>query len=106
MGYLHEGHLSLMKEGRKRADVLVVSVFVHPTQFGPNEDLSKYPRDFERDRAMMESVGVDVVFAPTGEEMYPDGYQTYLEVEEVTKNLCGMRRPRHFRGGATGWAKL
>jgi pantoate--beta-alanine ligase len=106
MGYLHEGHLSLMREGRKRADVLVVSVFVNPTQFGPNEDLSKYPRDFERDRAMMESVGVDVVFAPTVEEMYPDGYQTYLDVEQVTKNLCGASRPGHFRGVATVCGKL
>ncbi len=106
MGYLHEGHLSLMREGRKRADVLVVSVFVNPTQFGPNEDLSKYPRDFERDKSMMEGVGVDVVFAPTVEEMYPDGYQTYVNVEEVTKNLCGASRPGHFRGVATVCAKL
>jgi pantoate--beta-alanine ligase len=106
MGYLHEGHLSLMREGRKRADVLVVSVFVNPTQFGPAEDLSKYPRDFERDRAMMEKVGVDVVFAPTVEEMYPDGYQTYVDVDEVTRNLCGATRPGHFRGVATVCAKL
>jgi pantoate--beta-alanine ligase len=106
MGYLHEGHLSLMQEGRKRADVLVVSVFVNPTQFGPGEDLAAYPRDFERDKSMMEGVGVDVIFAPTVEEMYPDEYQTYVEVDEVTKSLCGATRPGHFRGVATVCAKL
>jgi pantoate--beta-alanine ligase len=106
MGYLHEGHVSLMREGRRRADVLVASVFVNPTQFGPAEDLSKYPRNFDRDREMMEEVGVDVVFAPTVEEMYPDGYQTYVDVDEVTRNLCGMSRPGHFRGVATVCTKL
>jgi pantoate--beta-alanine ligase len=106
MGYLHEGHLSLMKEGRKRGDVLVVSVFVNPTQFGPGEDFKQYPRDFESDNKMMESVGVDVVFYPGAEEVYPEGYQTYVTVEDVTKNLCGMSRPHHFRGVATVCAKL
>ncbi len=106
MGYLHEGHLSLMREGRKRGDVLVVSVFVNPTQFGPGEDFQKYPRDFERDNKLMESVGVDVVFYPSAEEVYPEDYQTYVTVEEVTKNLCGISRPHHFRGVATVCAKL
>jgi len=106
MGYLHEGHLSLMREGRKRGDVLVVSVFVNPTQFGPNEDLDKYPRNFDRDREMMEEVGVDVVFHPIVNEVYPEEYQTFVIVDEVSKNLCGLKRPDHFRGVATVVAKL
>ena len=106
MGYLHEGHLSLMREGRKRADILVVSVFVNPTQFGPKEDLDAYPRDFERDKGFMQEVGVDLVFCPTNKGMYPDGFQTYLTVEEVTRNLCGRSRPTHFRGVATVVTKL
>lgn len=106
MGYLHEGHLSLMREGRKRGDVLVASVFVNPTQFGPNEDLNKYPRNFDRDKDMMEEVGVDVIFHPQVEEVYPEGYHTYVTVDEVSRNLCGMSRPTHFRGVATVVAKL
>jgi pantoate--beta-alanine ligase len=106
MGYLHEGHLSLMREGKKRADILVVSVFVNPTQFGPKEDLDAYPRDFEQDKSFMQEVGVDLVFCPTDKEMYPDGYQTYLTVEQVTQNLCGRSRPTHFRGVATVVTKL
>jgi len=106
MGYLHEGHLYLMREGRKRADVLVVSVFVNPTQFGPNEDLEKYPRDFDRDREMMEEVGVDVIFHPQVDEVYPEGYQTFVTADGVSKNLCGLTRPVHFRGVATVVAKL
>lgn len=106
MGYLHEGHLSLMSEGRKRGDVLVVSVFVNPTQFGPGEDYQKYPRDLERDNKLMEGVGVDVVFYPGAEEVYPEDYQTYVTIEEMTKNLCGIFRPHHFRGVATVCAKL
>ena len=106
MGYLHEGHLSLMREGKKRADTLVVSVFVNPTQFGPKEDLDAYPRDFEQDKSFMQEVGVDWVFCPTDKGMYPDGYQTYLTVEEVTQNLCGRSRPTHFRGVATVVTKL
>ena len=106
MGYLHEGHLSLMREGRKRADVLVTSVFVNPTQFGPNEDLDKYPRNLERDIEMMEEVGVDVVFHPRVNEVYPEEYQTFVTVDDVSKNLCGLNRPTHFRGVATVVAKL
>lgn len=101
MGFLHEGHLSLMREGRRRADVVAVSIFVNPTQFGPREDLSRYPRDFEGDVAKCASAGVDVVFAPEPSEMYPPGYETYVEVTEVSRGLCGERRPGHFRGVAT-----
>jgi len=106
MGYFHEGHLSLMREGRKRGDVLVVSIFVNPTQFGPGEDFDRYPRDMKRDLRMAEEVGVDVIFAPTVEEMYPEGYQTYVEVEKVTQHLCGLSRPGHFRGVTTVVTKL
>ncbi|XXF76403.1 pantoate--beta-alanine ligase [Myxococcaceae bacterium GXIMD 01537] len=101
MGFLHEGHLSLMREGRRRADVVAVSIFVNPTQFGPREDLSRYPRDFEGDVARCASVGVDVIFAPEPAEMYPPGYETYVDVTEVSQGLCGERRPGHFRGVAT-----
>ncbi|HLL00945.1 MAG TPA: pantoate--beta-alanine ligase [Myxococcaceae bacterium] len=101
MGYLHEGHLSLMREGRRHADVVASSIFVNPTQFGPREDLGRYPRDFEGDLAKCASAGVDVVFAPEPGAMYPPGYQTYVEVTEVSKGLCGDRRPGHFRGVAT-----
>ncbi|MBX5483566.1 MAG: pantoate--beta-alanine ligase [Myxococcaceae bacterium] len=107
MGFLHEGHLSLMREAKARADVVVVSIFVNPTQFGPKEDLSRYPRDLEGDLSKCESVGVDVVFAPADpKEMYPDGYQTWVEVTDVSKGLCGEKRPGHFRGVATVVAKL
>ncbi|MDY7228752.1 pantoate--beta-alanine ligase [Hyalangium rubrum] len=101
MGYLHEGHLSLMREGRKRADVVAASIFVNPTQFGPKEDLGRYPRDFQGDLAKCASAGVEVVFAPEPSVMYPPGYQTYVEVTEVSQGLCGARRPGHFRGVAT-----
>ena len=106
MGYFHEGHLSLMKEARKTADCVVVSIYVNPTQFGPKEDFSKYPRDFERDAQMAQSVGVDVIFFPSNQEMYPSAYQTYVDVEKVTQNLCGMSRPGHFRGVTTVCCKL
>ncbi len=101
MGFFHEGHLSLMREGRKRGDVLIVSLFVNPTQFAPHEDLKNYPRDFGRDRQMAEEVGVDILFAPEVEEMYPPDHQTYVQVEKVTRNLCGHSRPTHFRGVTT-----
>ena len=107
MGYLHEGHLSLIRIARKRCDLLVVSIFVNPTQFGPNEDLNSYPRDFERDSKLCEKEGVDVIFAPSAEEMYPDGYSTWVEVKgTVTEVLCGAFRPGHFRGVTTVVAKL
>jgi pantoate--beta-alanine ligase len=106
MGYFHEGHLNLMREGRKRGDCVVISIYVNPTQFGPNEDFEQYPRDFERDRAMAERVGVDVIYCPSNQEMYPPNYSTYITVEGVTDNLCGLSRPGHFRGVATVCAKL
>src|SRR4030042_1875589 len=106
MGYFHEGHLKLMREAKKMADILIVSIYVNPTQFGAKEDLSKYPRDFERDSKMAEGAGVDVIFYPSDKEMYPGNYQTYVSVEEVTKDLCGLSRPGHFRGVATVCAKL
>lgn len=106
MGYFHEGHLCLVKEAKKLADFVVVSIYVNPTQFGPKEDFSKYPRDFERDLKMAESVDTDVIFYPDNKEMYPAGYQTYVEVEKVTQHLCGMSRSGHFRGVTTVCCKL
>ncbi len=106
MGYLHDGHLSLMREGRGRADVVATSIFVNPTQFGPTEDLSRYPRDLEGDLARCASAGVEAVFAPEPAEMYPPGFQTYVDVEKVSQGLCGARRPGHFRGVATVVTKL
>ncbi|MDO8445803.1 MAG: pantoate--beta-alanine ligase [Deltaproteobacteria bacterium] len=106
MGYLHEGHLSLMKKGREAGDVLVVSIFVNPTQFGKGEDLERYPRDLEKDKRLCKGEGVDILFVPSAGEMYPENYQTYVDVEKVTKNLCGLSRPGHFRGVATVVAKL
>jgi len=106
MGYLHEGHASLMVEAKKRAKTVVVSIFVNPTQFGVNEDLDSYPRDLERDLRVAEQAGVDVIFAPTAAGMYPPGYQSYLNVEELTAHLCGASRPGHFRGVTTVVAKL
>ena len=106
MGYFHKGHLSLMERGRKLADILVISIFVNPIQFGPGEDFMEYPRDLERDLSLAEGVGVDVVFIPEAEEMYPPDYQTYLEVTGLTQHLCGLFRPGHFRGVTTVVAKL
>jgi pantoate--beta-alanine ligase len=106
MGFFHPGHLSLMEEGRRRGDFLVVSIFVNPTQFGAGEDYENYPRDMERDQKLAEETGVDVIFAPPVDEMYPSDYQTYVNVEEVTKNLCGISRPTHFSGVTTVVCKL
>ena len=106
MGALHEGHLSLAKTARKHADVLVMSIFVNPIQFGPDEDLGKYPRAFKRDEELARSAGVDVVFYPSIKDMYPDGYATYVNVEGLTDTLCGVARPGHFRGVATIVTKL
>lgn len=101
MGFFHEGHLSLMREGRRRGNILVVSLFVNPTQFSPGEDFERYPRDFERDRRMAEDVGVDILFAPENEEMYLPNHQTFVYVEKLTKGLCGKSRPTHFQGVTT-----
>ena len=106
MGYFHRGHLSLMEEGKKLGDCLVISIYVNPTQFGPGEDLEKYPRDFKKDRKLSEDVGVDAIFYPPDSEMYPEQYQTFVDVEGVTNNLCGLSRPGHFRGVTTICAKL
>ena len=106
MGFLHEGHLDLMRMGAPMADHVVISIFVNPTQFGPNEDLDKYPRDMERDEQLAESVGVECIFFPEPREMYPHGYATYINVENITESLCGASRPTHFRGVATVVAKL
>jgi len=106
MGYLHEGHLSLIRIARKKADVVVISIFVNPTQFGPNEDLGKYPRDIKRDEKLASETGVDIIFCPSNEEMYPERYLTYVTVEKITETLCGTSRPGHFRGVTTICAKL
>ncbi len=106
MGYLHAGHLALVRRARAECASVGVSIFVNPTQFGPNEDLARYPRDLERDLGMLESAGVDVVWAPEPKEVYPDGYQTYINVENVAVPLEGAVRPGHFRGVATVVAKL
>jgi pantoate--beta-alanine ligase len=106
MGYLHEGHLSLIRRAREECDHVVVSIFVNPTQFGPKEDLSKYPRNLDRDLGLIEPLGVDLVWMPTAEIMYPKGYQTWVEVETITRPLEGAMRPGHFRGVTTVVAKL
>ena len=106
MGYLHAGHLSLVKRARAENDRVAVSIFVNPTQFGPNEDLAAYARDLDRDLKFLEPLGVDLVFNPTPEVMYPPNFQTYVTVEEITKYLEGAARPTHFRGVATVVTKL
>ena len=107
MGHLHEGHLSLIRKGREESDILVVSIFVNPTQFGPGGDFKSYPRDLERDMELAEAEGVDVIFAPSVEEMYPGGYSTFVEVEGyLTSTLEGESRPGHFKGVTTILARL
>jgi pantoate--beta-alanine ligase len=106
MGYFHAGHLSLMRRARAECRRVVVTLFVNPAQFGPGEDLARYPRDFERDRDLAAAEGVDVLFAPDAAAMYPEGYATYVDVERLTVGLCGASRPGHFRGVATVVAKL
>ena len=106
MGALHEGHLSLVRAARAQCDIVAVSIFVNPTQFGPNEDLQKYPRPFERDRQMLEAEGVELLFAPSVEEMYPAGPVTFVDVEGLSERLDGRSRPGHFRGVTTVVAKL
>ncbi|MCC5463815.1 pantoate--beta-alanine ligase [Pelosinus baikalensis] len=106
MGSLHEGHLALMRQAKKQCDVVVVSIFVNPTQFGPNEDYAKYPRDLTGDSVQAGTAGVDVIFHPQVQEMYPKGYSSFVEVDGITQKLCGLSRPGHFRGVATVVAKL
>jgi pantoate--beta-alanine ligase len=106
MGALHEGHLSLVRAAKAQCDAVAVSIFVNPTQFGPKEDLSRYPRPFERDRVLLEQEGVELLFAPPVEEMYPAGAVTYVTVEGLSEKLCGKSRPGHFRGVTTVVAKL
>lgn len=106
MGFLHEGHLSLVRESMRRADVTVISIFVNPTQFGPGEDLKDYPRDLKRDSELLKKEGVDYLFIPEADEMYPEGYKTYVEVRDLQHKLCGRSRPVHFRGVCTVVLKL
>jgi pantoate--beta-alanine ligase len=106
MGYLHEGHLSLVRRAKQECRSVVVSIFVNPTQFGPQEDLARYPRDLERDLRLLAPLEVDLVWTPTVDEMYPPGYQTWVTVEEVTRPLEGAMRPGHFRGVTTIVSKL
>uniref|UniRef100_A0A7C6AHQ7 Pantothenate synthetase n=1 Tax=candidate division WOR-3 bacterium TaxID=2052148 RepID=A0A7C6AHQ7_UNCW3 len=106
MGYLHEGHLSLIRIARKHSDYIVCSIFVNPTQFGPNEDFNRYPRDLKRDEGLLKKEKADLLFYPSVKEMYPDGYKTYVEVEELSSILCGKSRPGHFRGVTTVVLKL
>ena len=106
MGFFHEGHRTLMREGQKYGDCLVVSIFVNPTQFAPSEDFKAYPRDLDRDIRMAESVGVQVVFAPESEDVYDSGHETYVNLDVLPNHLCGIARPGHFRGVATVVTKL
>jgi pantoate--beta-alanine ligase len=106
MGFLHEGHLALVARAKSENTFTAVSIFVNPTQFGPNEDFTNYPRDMEHDLALLQTAGADLVFVPTVEEMYPTGFQTFVEVTGVSQGLEGERRPGHFRGVATVVCKL
>jgi len=106
MGFLHEGHLSLVRIARQRCDHVAASIYVNPTQFSPSEDLSSYPRDLERDLSLLDAEGVDLVWTPRDEDMYPEGFQTWVEVGEITKLLEGSYRPTHFRGVTTVVTKL
>lgn len=106
MGYFHAGHLSLMEKGRELADHLVVSIFVNPAQFGPGEDLDKYPKDLERDRELAEKTGADILFTPDADAFYPHGYESFVVLEDLPHHLCGIHRPTHFRGVATVVTKL
>jgi len=106
MGFLHEGHLSLVRESVQQTDVTVVSIYVNPAQFGPKEDFREYPRDIKRDTEILEAEGVDYIFSPGNEEIYPEGYKTYVEVHDLQDTLCGRSRPGHFRGVCTVVLKL
>lgn len=106
MGSLHEGHLTLMRQAKKSCDIVVASIFVNPTQFGPTEDFAKYPRDLSGDSQQAAKADVDVIFHPQPEEMYPAGYSSFIEINGITQKLCGLSRPGHFRGVATVVTKL
>jgi pantoate--beta-alanine ligase len=106
MGYLHQGHLSLVEQSKKENDITFVSIFVNPTQFAPTEDFTAYPRDLQKDENILRELGVDLVFYPDAEEIYPPGYATYVDVEKMSSVLCGKSRPTHFRGVATVVLKL
>lgn len=106
MGALHEGHVSLLRKAVKESDIVVLSIFVNPIQFGPGEDYKKYPRNFERDKAIAKNAGVDVMFCPLWKDMYPDGYKSYVEVRDLQGYLCGKSRPGHFAGVTTVVIKL
>ena len=106
MGYLHEGHLSLIRIAREKSDVVVTSIFVNPTQFAPNEDFEQYPRDLERDVALAEDAGSDIIFHPSAEQMYSPNHLTNVKVEQLSTFLCGRTRPTHFQGVTTVVAKL
>jgi pantoate--beta-alanine ligase len=106
MGYLHEGHLRLVRAARRHSEFVVVSIFVNPIQFGPKEDYRRYPRDFNRDRRLLQSAGADFIYCPDVRGMYPDGFATFVDVERLGEGLCGKSRPGHFRGVTTVVAKL
>ena len=106
MGYLHDGHLSLVRIAKEHADAVIVTIFVNPTQFGPNEDFTTYPRDWDRDVMLVTSSGTDCIYAPEPAEMYPEGYQTSVRVDKLTQHLCGIVRPTHFEGVTTVVTKL
>ncbi|GAB6180987.1 pantoate--beta-alanine ligase [Desulfotomaculum defluvii] len=106
MGYLHQGHLSLVRQAKERCDVVVLSIFVNPTQFGPNEDYEAYPRDLDRDATLAADAGVNIIFAPTAQEMYTRFFSSYVNVTGVSESLCGKSRPGHFQGVATVVTKL
>ncbi len=106
MGFLHEGHLSLVRTAKSENDFVVISIFVNPLQFGVGEDFERYPRDLERDRELADSAGCDLIFVPAAKDMYPPGYATFVDVDRLTEGLCGASRPGHFRGVTTVVAKL
>lgn len=106
MGFLHEGHLTLVREAKKMSDIVVVSIFVNPTQFGPAEDFEKYPRDPTRDAELLSNENIDVLFMPKPEEIYPSNYHTYVKVRDLSETLCGVTRPNHFEGVTTVVMKL
>ena len=106
MGYLHEGHLSLIRTAKNECDRVIISIFVNPTQFGPEEDFKRYPRDFKKDCQLAEKEGVDYIFYPSKEEMYGSGYETFVEVKDLSEIMCGRTRPGHFRGVCTVVLKL